>query len=177
MERTQPMIGIKRSLLWLLSVVVFLGAPVACSMTDEEPIGLPDDDAYASNGERIYFTATNVEGEQISSEGGPGHGMMQHRFACADCHGDQGEGGRVRIMMDLFEAPAITWDALTVEHNDHGHDGHPPYTEESLKEAIREGIDPAGNRLDSRMPRYEISDDDLSDLIDYLKTLGDHNDH
>lgn len=98
---------------------------------------------------------------------------MMHRLACADCHGPQGQGGRVHIMMESFEAPSITWPALTEEeHGEHAEgEGHPPYTEETVKRAITQGVDPAGNRLDRIMPRWSMSSDDLDDLVDYLKTL------
>lgn len=100
--------------------------------------------------------------------------MMRNSLACADCHGEDGKGGRVTIMMDTFEAPDITWPELTGEHP--GEEEHPPYTEETLKRAITAGINPAGERLDAVMPRWEMSDSDLLDLIEYLMTLGNRQD-
>jgi len=61
---------------------------------------------YKSNGERIYFTATSSSGEPIYSQG---FTMMHGRIACVNCHGANGHGGNVRIMMTGFEAPNITW--------------------------------------------------------------------
>jgi hypothetical protein len=40
-----------------------------------------------------------------------------------------------------------------------------------VKQAITEGINPAGEPLDEEMPRWSMSQDDLDDLIDFLKTL------
>jgi hypothetical protein len=37
----------------------------------------------------------------------------------------------------------------------------------------REGVDSAGNDLSPVMPRFRMSDEDLADLISYLKRLGD----
>jgi hypothetical protein len=34
-----------------------------------------------------------------------------------------------------------------------------------------EGKDPDGTQLNTDMPRWNIGNDDLADLIDYLKTL------
>jgi cytochrome c oxidase subunit II len=170
------MTGITRSSVWLLALLMLAGVLGACTVTGDGPFGRGDRRSYESNGERIYFAATSASGDRITSEGGPGSGMMGGRVACADCHGDDGQGGRVRMMMQSFEAPAITWDALTDEHEAHGDDGHPPYTEETLKRAIRDGIDPAGERLDSRMPRWEISDRDMEDLLEFLKSL-DRDEH
>ena len=69
----------------------------------------------------------------------------------------------------------ITYGALTSEH-EAGHGGekeHPPYTDKSIKTAIRDGINPAGELLDSTytMPRWQMSDSDLDNLLEYLKTL------
>lgn len=171
------MTGTRRPLLWLVAVLILAGVIGACTATGDGPFGRGDSRSYDSNGERIYFSAESDSGDRISFEGGPSSGMMQDRFACADCHGDAGQGGRVRIMMQSFEAPAITWHALTEEHDGHGDDGHPPYSEETVKRAMREGIDPAGERLDSRMPRWAISERDMDDLIDFLKSLDGDEDH
>lgn len=48
---------------------------------------------------------------------------------------------------------------------------HPPYTEETLKRAIAQGVNPADEPLAWPMPCWRMSDEDLVDLIDYLKTL------
>lgn len=140
---------------------------------------------FASNGERIYFTATSNSGSPITFDmmGGGMMGripMMDGSMACVDCHGPDGRGGRVQMMMATFTAPDIRWETLTAA--DHGHEEtednhggeemeHPPYTEETIKRAITQGVDPAGEPLAWPMPRWHMSDQDLNDLIDYLKTL------
>lgn len=48
----------------------------------------------------------------------------------------------------------------------------PAYTDESLARAIRSGIDPADYTFDSVMPRYNLTDQDMANLIAYLKTLS-----
>lgn len=47
--------------------------------------------------------------------------------------------------------------------------GTPPFTEESFKVCLLLGIDPSGNQLSTMMPRWQISKEDLGDLIGYLK--------
>lgn len=77
------------------------------------------------------------------------------------------------MMMRSFRAPDITWGVLTgTEHieNGDGHEEHPPYTEETLKTAITRGVNPAGESLDENMPRWRMTDEDLDDLIEFLKT-------
>jgi len=59
------------------------------------------------------------------------------------------------------------------EHGEGGEEGmeHEPYTDEDIKRAITEGIEPDGEPLDWPMPRWTMSDEDLDDLIEFLKTL------
>jgi cytochrome c oxidase subunit 2 len=120
--------------------------------------------SFSSNGQRIFFSAESDSGKPITYSGGPG--MMQSRIACVNCHGQDGHGGRVRMMMYDFDVPNITWPELTAQ----GHD-YPPYTEDTLKQAIVQGIDPAGEPLEYPMPRWQMSDSDLNDLVGFIKTL------
>jgi mono/diheme cytochrome c family protein len=137
------------------------------------PLGAGTNISYSSNGERIYFTATSSSGRTITSSGG----IMMHQMACVNCHGPDGHGGRVNMMMWTLDVPDITWHNLTGEagHDEpeggEEHEEHPPYTEESLKRAITRGIDPAGEPLDRAMPRWRMSQADLDDLVDFIKVL------
>jgi cytochrome c oxidase subunit II len=127
---------------------------------------------FSSNGERIYYTAASDSGEPIAFT----MGMMEMTsplMSCVNCHGEDGRGGIVQMMgmMGGFEAPDIRYKALTAEeHGDEGED-HPPYTDELLRRAITKGINPAGESLEPPMPQWSMSEGDLNDLIDYLKTL------
>ena len=116
---------------------------------------------YNSNGERIYFTSTSKSGDPITYTGG----VMMMRLACVNCHGLEGHGGTVRMIMYSFDVPNITWPVLTSAED------HPAYIENSLKKAITTGIDPAGNRLEAPMPVWQMSDSDLNNLLAFIKTL------
>ncbi len=48
----------------------------------------------------------------------------------------------------------------------------PAYTQPTLLRALREGIDPAGQAFDPVMPRYDISERDVANLVAYLNTLS-----
>ena len=48
---------------------------------------------------------------------------------------------------------------------------HLPYTDALIRRAITKGIDPAGQPLDWTMPRWQMGQEDLEDLLAYLKTL------
>ncbi|HEC17117.1 MAG TPA: c-type cytochrome [Sedimenticola sp.] len=119
--------------------------------------------AFSSNGERIFYTGINARGEAIKNS----HGMQG--VGCAMCHGADAKG--MKMMMDV---PALTWDSLTAPAG-HAHPNgrkHPPYTEPSFKVCVLAGADPGGNRLSEMMPRWQMSKEDLDDLIAYLKTKG-----
>ena len=122
--------------------------------------------AFRSNGERIYFTATSERGTAITYTGGPAsNGWMMMggggRLACASCHGPDGRGGRHSMgMMQVMDSKDIRWSALEGE-----------FDAEKFRLAVMEGLDPDGTHLKTDMPRYNISNDDLADLIGYLKTL------
>jgi len=150
----------------------------ACS-TFWRPAGIGSllDGGIESNGERIYFTATTKRGTEIRSRGGSAFGgMMMGRQTCASCHGSDGQGGEHLMHMQTMDAPDIRWDTLSSrEHGGHDEADEAveelPYDEESFRRALREGITPGGERLSSNMPRWEMSDEDIDDLIAFLKTL------
>lgn len=120
-----------------------------------------------ANGQNIYFYSVSASGERITYTGGPG-GMMQFPLSCATCHGPEGHGGTVQIMMQTWDVPDITWPELTGPDPDME---HPPYTEQTLEQAIIQGIDPGGKPLDYPMPRWQMSGQDLNDLVSFIKTL------
>jgi cytochrome c oxidase subunit II len=126
---------------------------------------------YSSNGERIFRTGTSASGPAIRADEDGMQRMGRSRMACADCHGADGRGGTGRLMMSSFEAPDIRYSTLTEEDHGDAHAEHPPYTDEDIKRAITEGIDPAGEPLEWPMPRWTMSAEQLDDLIEYLKTL------
>ncbi len=125
---------------------------------------------YSSNGERIYYTSTSNSGKTVTADMGVGQ-MMSSMMACVNCHGEDGKGGTIQMMMSTYEVPDIRYSTLTEE--EHGHEGeeHPPYNEDLIKKAITEGIEPDGEELEFPMPKWSMSDEDLDDLVDYLKSL------
>jgi len=121
--------------------------------------------AFRSNGERIYFTSTSERGTAITYTSGPassGWMMMGHgRLTCASCHGPNGRGGVHNMgMMRTMTAKDIRWSALQSE-----------FDADKFRLAVTKGQDPDGTQLNADMPRWSIGNDDLADLIVYLKTL------
>jgi len=121
--------------------------------------------AFRSNGERIYFTATSERGKEITYTGGPGSSgwmMMGGRLACVSCRGPYGQGGKHSMgMVQVMDSKDIRWSALQKE-----------FDEEKFRLAVVKGQDPDGTQLKPDMPRWNISNDDLADLIGFLKTLN-----
>ena len=124
---------------------------------------------YVSNGQMIYFTGRNQQGQRIPFDGAP-MWLYMHGGSCASCHGADGRGG-APVMMGTEIPGDIRYTHLIEEENEEGEE-HPPYTDELIKRAITLGLNPAGEPLDPTMPRWRMSDQDLDDLIQYLKTLN-----
>jgi hypothetical protein len=120
--------------------------------------------AFRSNGERIYFTATSERGTEITYTDGPGSSvwmMMEGRLACVSCHGPYGQGGKHSMgMMQVMDSKDIRWSVLQSE-----------FDAEKFRLAVVKGQDPDGTQLKLDMPRWNISKDDLANLITLLKTL------
>lgn len=135
--------------------------------------GLP---AFPSNaqsvGEEIFVYGTDG-GRAVPRRGGIGM-MGGSTGGCADCHGRDGRGGRVSMMMmGSFEAPDIRWSTLTSTDMEHaeGEAAHPPFDRDSFARALRDGVDPDGDELKSPMPRWRVSDAQADALIEYLQGL------
>lgn len=130
--------------------------------------------SQAQHGREIYRRGT-VAGAAVGTAaiGIDGMPLPSSSFACANCHGIWGEGSRE----GGIEAPALNWKLLTspavsaVTGRRRG-----PYTPETLRQAIAQGVDPAGKRLHSGMPRFTMPAERLTELVAYLQRLGDADD-
>ena len=77
-------------------------------------------------------------------------------------------------MMTSLVAPNLTYESLTSEEHYHGdqheiHEGK--YTDADIKRAIIEGLSPSGKRLNRIMPRWKMTEEELNELLAYLKNL------
>lgn len=91
--------------------------------------------------------------------------ILDNSMTCAACHGNDKKGGMEKIMFSSFEVPDIRYSTLTV-----GHDEEQPYTDVLIKRAITKGIDSDGIPFERPMNKWQISEEDLNDLVEYLKT-------
>jgi mono/diheme cytochrome c family protein len=124
---------------------------------------------YSSNGETIYYTGYNGQGEPIPSGGGP-MWLYAHGGGCVECHGPGGRGGRPVMMLRTIPAD-IRYESLISGKYETSGEAETPYTDELIVRAIRQGLDPDGEPIDPGMPRWQMADKDVRDVIEYLKVL------
>ncbi len=131
-------------------------ASVATELTDAE-----------ARGKLVYSKGESQSNRVIRAYiGGAEAPSSASILPCVQCHGENGRG--IGIV-----SPAIDWDTL-VDADKHQHLArtHEPFDEVSLVEAIRHGVDPAGNDFEVTMPKYIMADEDMADLVAYLKVIG-----
>ena len=131
--------------------------------------------AFSSDGERIYYRGVDASGRPLPFTDGPAW-MVMHGGACIDCHGRDGRGG-LAVIPGGGVSPDVRYSVLTGKEQPAPRGAsereHRPYTDETIKRAIVKGLDADGQELDRVMPRYQMSDQDLDDLIAHLKQLDE----
>jgi hypothetical protein len=123
-------------------------------------------------GKQIYEQGTSASGKPLRARIQPsGEAVPAGILPCAGCHGADGRG-----KPEGGVTPSnIRWDALTKPYKvlESGSRQRPPYDERLFRRAVAMGFDPAGNTLDTAMPRFEMSLADAADLTAYIRRLGD----
>lgn len=121
-------------------------------------------------GKQIYFEGTSALGTDITAVVGDEAAMLPgSTMPCSSCHGSDGlgrpEGGVIPL--------DIRWSELVKTYGHVHHDGrrHPAFDDDSFIRSIIAGIDPASNPLDRSMPIYQMSGEDMADLVAYMKVL------
>lgn len=135
-------------------------------------------------GQRIYRDGVLPSGEPLRATVQQGVPLRGADAACAKCHRRSGLGsseGRnnIRPIAGRLLFPTTRSEPLA-SPSAKGRSVsagarvavRPVYTEASLAQALREGIDPAGHRLDPLMPRYTLSDTEAEQLHAYLAVLS-----
>jgi cytochrome c oxidase subunit 2 len=152
---------------WLISGLLLVIVGVAgLLLLDSGILTVPNTASTpAARGQWIFQTGTDPNGQPIPFSGGMG--MMQ--ASCAGCHGADGRGLRT----PMFVSPNITYRNLADPAGLTEPDGTrgPTYTDDQMRRAITQGIDPEGKSLDWPMPRWQLNDAEWNDLLAYLKTL------
>ncbi len=119
-------------------------------------------------GKAIYLRGESTSGRKITAMLGdldvPGSTMT-----CGGCHGLRGEGKTEGGVT----AGNLTWTNMVKPYG-HTHPSgrkHGTYDEKLFTRSLIQGKDPAGNDLAVAMPRYEMSPEDIADLVAYLKRI------
>jgi ABC-type branched-subunit amino acid transport system substrate-binding protein len=121
-------------------------------------------------GKQIYFEGASPRGTEITAVVGDEAALLPgSTMPCSSCHGSDGlgrpEGGVIPL--------DIRWTELVKSYGHVHHDGrrHPAFDDDSFIRSMIAGIDPANNQLDRSMPIYQMSGEDMADLVAYMKVL------
>ena len=121
-------------------------------------------------GKLIYFDGISARGTDITAVVGDEAAILPgSAMPCASCHGSDGLGRPEGGLLPLD----IRWSELVKTYG-HVHENgrrHPAYDEASFARSMVGGVDPANNQLDRSMPLYQMSSEDMADLIAYMKVL------
>lgn len=146
----------------IAAAAAYVAVIVAAARTDRAP------DPAA--GRQIYVSGSAPSGRAIAASLAGSNDLPATLLPCANCHGADGRG----VAEGGVVPSNIRWLELTKPYRAATANGRrrPAYTDLSLRRAIVEGIDSAGNPLHAAMPRYAMAAEDLNDLVAYLKVLG-----
>lgn len=119
-------------------------------------------------GKAFYLRGESASGQEITAMMGEVD-VPASTLTCAGCHGNRGQG----ITEGGVTAGNMTWTFLTKPygHADDGGRKHPPFTESSFARLLTSGVDPAANKLAVAMPTYRMPQEDMANLIAYLKRI------
>ena len=154
--------------LCVLCVIVCFNAETAetaQSAAEKIPYSLT---ASERRGKEIYLRGTSPSGREIKAMVGE-LDVPASTMTCAGCHGLRGEGKTEGGVT----AGSLTWSNLVKPYG-HTHPSgrkHGAFNEVLFARSLVQGFDPAGNELAVAMPRFEMTTEDMSDLIAYLKRI------
>ncbi|HEU4431852.1 MAG TPA: ABC transporter substrate-binding protein [Pyrinomonadaceae bacterium] len=156
----------KLTLILLIGVVGFVmwrGEPVVHSQSQGRELTIQE-----KRGKAFYLRGESASGQEITAMMGEVD-VPATTLACAGCHGNRGEGRTEGGVT----AGNMSWGFLTKPygHADEGGRKHPSFSEASFIRSLTTGVDPAGNKLAVAMPTYRMPQEDMANLIAYLKRI------
>jgi ABC-type branched-subunit amino acid transport system substrate-binding protein len=119
-------------------------------------------------GKAFYLRGESASGQEITAMMGEVD-VPATTLTCAGCHGNRGEGRTEGGVT----AGNMSWTYLTKPygHTDEGGRKHPAFSESSFVRSLTAGLDPAGNKFAVAMPTYRMPQEDMANLIAYLKRI------
>jgi hypothetical protein len=118
-------------------------------------------------GRQIYREGRLASGEPVKATVIGDVPVEGTQFTCLHCHRSSGLGSsesRIRVL------PAAGLDLFRPRSS--GYRIRPAYTDNSLANLLRTGVDPAGAPVNSLMPTYQLPEPEMGALIAYLKSLS-----
>lgn len=113
-------------------------------------------------GKQIFTKGIGSSGKHLAFTEGSDR-FKAHPEGCAGCHKPDGSGRKLKTHI----IPAIKYSALFEPQN-----GKPAlFTMKTIHNPIEGGLRADGKPLKKMMPRWQMSNDELQALVDYLKTL------
>ena len=153
----------KLTLIVLLSVASAILCQTAVTSSSKQDL-TPQE----KRGKAFYLRGESASGQEVTALMGE-IDVPASTLTCAGCHGIKGEG----ITEGGVTAGPLTWSYLTKPygHADAGGRKHGAFSETSFVRMLTAGLDPAGNKLAVAMPAYRMSQEDMANLIAYLKRI------
>ena len=149
---------------WLLAfLMVGLVVTIAQGQIERRPLT----DAE-KRGKALYLRGESSSGKDIVALMGDVD-VPATTLTCAGCHGARGEGKTEGGVT----AGNLQWSNLAKPYG-HTHDNgrkHTPFSDVSFIRALTAGVDPAGNKLAVAMPVYRMPQQEMSDLLAYLRRI------
>src|ERR1044072_4714035 len=124
--------------------------------------------AAEKRGKAIYLRGESPSGKPIVAMLGDVD-VPSSTMPCAGCHGLRGEGKTEGGVT----AGNLTWTNMIKPYG-HTHPSgraHGAFDEKLFVRSLVDGVDPARNKLAVAMPRFQMSSEDIADLIAYLKRI------
>lgn len=133
-------------------------------------------------GQALHIEGRLPDGQTLRARRTDLSDMTGPAAACAQCHRRSGLGdqeGRLRVppitAASLFtpgKPTAVGRAASGIEIAGTRAETRPAYTVETFARVLRTGVDPGGRTLASWMPRYDLDDTAVADLLAWLQHLG-----
>jgi len=151
-----------------LTLILLIGVTAGVISVSQSQIQRRELTLQEKRGKAFYLRGESASGREITAMMGEVD-VPATTLTCAGCHGSRGEGRTEGGVT----AGSTTWSYLTKPygHADEGGRKHAAFTESSFVRSLTAGLDPAGNKLAVAMPTYRMPQEDMSNLIAYLKRI------
>jgi hypothetical protein len=164
-----------------LALIAIARVVLAATLLLEGTLAVPA--ALSGAGEALYREGQLPGGASLRAQRAGEPPLEGRDAACVQCHGRSGLGAvEGRIVTPPISGRILfqPGERLPLEDTHRGGEHHvpptprdrPAYDDATLARAIREGVGVDGRALDYLMPRYDLDDASMRDLIDYLRHLS-----